>query len=297
MDREPGKPVVAVCIATLRRPEGLTRLLEGIHALICERFQPEVRIIVVDNDPAGSAEPVCDRLRATLRWPLHYCVEPRPGIAPARNRALASVEPDVDFVASADVVGGPVLPHFPQPTAPWILQGPFFHKKRYATGERLPLADGNNALVRVDILGKMGTIFDERYGLIGCADEEFFQRVARAGFKIVWADEAIVREWIPPERTHVRWLMQRMFRVGNAMTLVELDHKPGFITRCRATGLAAAWLGIGLWEMLWGLVDGRRSLVNGLRHIAFCTGRLCGLAGMRYEEYRNKGNPPFFAEK
>jgi hypothetical protein len=137
----------------------------------------------------------------------------------------------------------------------------------------------------------MNRAFDERYALIGCADEEFFQRVAMAGFKIVWADQAIVREWIPPERACARWIIQRMFRVGNAMTLVELDMRPGWISRLLAVGRATAWLGIGLLEIMGGLVAGRRYLVNGLRHIAFCAGRLCGLAGMRYEEYK-KGEPP-----
>ncbi len=46
----------AICIATYRRPVGLTRLVQGLERLevqSCEVLSLEV--IIVDNDPAASA--------------------------------------------------------------------------------------------------------------------------------------------------------------------------------------------------------------------------------------------------
>ncbi len=314
VDREarPGSGlVVAICIATCRRPDGLQRLLEGLGKLeFAGPVSLSLRLVVVDNDPERSAEAICQQFGRRLPWPLTYHVEPRPGIAPARNAALATVGRDVDFVAmldddevpcrgwlaellavqsayAADVVGGPVIPHFPRPVPAWVIAGGFFAKPRYPTGRRLRHAFTNNVLVRADLIWETGMRFEPQYALMGCEDRDFFQRIGMAGYRIVWADRAVVREWIPPERANSRWIIQRMFRVGNSTTVIEQDLKPGLATRIGAAARALVWLGIGLLQTVWGLVAGRRHLVNGLRHIAYSAGRAYGLVGRRYEEYRH----------
>src|SRR3989304_3999768 len=82
---------VAICVATYKRPIMLWRLLEGISRLTFRDQQPQIRIIIVDNDVEQSARQVCDDWRLKLRWPLDYQVEPRRGIPFARNKALDSV--------------------------------------------------------------------------------------------------------------------------------------------------------------------------------------------------------------
>lgn len=302
--------VVAICIATCRRPGGLRRLLAGIGQLeLTGPVAVALRLVVVDNDLEQSAEGVCQEFARRLPWPLTYQVEPSPGIAPARNRALAWVGHDVDFVAmldddevpchewlaellavqaacAADVVGGPVIPHFPRPVPGWVIAGGFFAKPRYATGHRLRHAFTNNVLMRARLIWETGMRFEPRYALMGCEDRDFFQRIGMAGHRIVWADRAVVREWIPPERASPRWIIQRMFRVGNSTSVIEQDLKPGLATWLGAAARAVVWLAIGLLQTLWGLVAGRRHLVNGLRHIAYSAGRVYGLVGRRYEEYK-----------
>ncbi|HEY7768427.1 glycosyltransferase, partial [Longimicrobium sp.] len=126
---------VAVCAVTYLRPRGLARLLEGLAAL---RFGggrgPELEIVVVDNDPARSAEAVCDEWSDRLPWPLRYRHEERRGVSHARNAAVAAArEAGAEMMAfidddevpqpgwldellrvqaqhDADVVAGPVLP-------------------------------------------------------------------------------------------------------------------------------------------------------------------------------------------
>lgn len=299
----------AICIATFHRPEGLARLLEGLNALEVPPDSSEIVIVVVDNDSDGSARAVCDRLRPTLRWPLAYHIEAKRGIAPARNRALACVDATVDWIAfidddeapardwlvelfraqgryDADVVTGPVFPRLEEGAPRWIEKGRFFDGPRYETGRDLDRAATNNVLLRAAIIRGMTKHFEERFALMGCDDTHLFRRIGLAGHKIVWADAAVVYEWIPASRANAAWLIQRLFRIGNSITAVELDLFPGLRTAAVAVIKALVWLAIGAATTLWGLVSGRHNIVKGIRYLAYGIGRISWLTRFRYEEYK-----------
>src|SRR6202034_4046170 len=91
---------IAICVATFNRPRLLDRLVSGIAEL---RFPkagiPEITVIVVDNDASGSAKDVCRK--AAFPWCLQYVLEPKRGIAEARNRALKEIGV-ADFLAFID---------------------------------------------------------------------------------------------------------------------------------------------------------------------------------------------------
>ena len=75
---------------TYHRPDDLRAALPLLLEQVSEAGDDRVHadLLVVDNDPEGSAEPIV----AGHRHPrLRYVVEPRPGIAAARNRALDEV--------------------------------------------------------------------------------------------------------------------------------------------------------------------------------------------------------------
>jgi succinoglycan biosynthesis protein ExoM len=96
-------PRVAVCIGTFRRPEGLRRLLQALDALRFERLpRPDLVIVVVDNDPAGSARAVCDSIAPTVRYTIRYEIEATPGISHVRNRAARLARDQADLVAYLD---------------------------------------------------------------------------------------------------------------------------------------------------------------------------------------------------
>src|SRR3712207_4691208 len=70
------KSGVAVCVITYRRPEGLRRLLGALDDLIFKKSEvPDIKIVVVDNDPAGSALAVCEDMAPALKWPIEYRTE------------------------------------------------------------------------------------------------------------------------------------------------------------------------------------------------------------------------------
>ena len=301
----------AICVATYRRPEWLARLLDGLNSLQLPADFSAVSLIVIDNDPDGSARTVCDRLAPSFKYPIRYQIESRQGIAHARNRALTCVDSTIDWIAfidddevpeptwlaelfrvqaanEADVVAGPVLPRFEGNVPAWIVKGEFFDRRRYPTGHPLQTAATNNVLFRAQIIRGLTTHFDKRLALTGGEDSQFFRRLHRAGFKIVWADSAIVHEWVPMSRANATWLIRRMFRIGNAMTAVEFDLTPGVKTVVMTIAKALVWLMFGMATTVWGLFAGRHHLVKGARFIAFGLGRLAWFTNVRYEEYRRE---------
>ena len=80
---------IAVCVPTYKRPQGLAKLLEALGKMTFSGADPKLRIIVVDNDPKGSAHAVFENFKNKLGWPLEYHVEKRRGIPFARNKCLA----------------------------------------------------------------------------------------------------------------------------------------------------------------------------------------------------------------
>ncbi|MGB2984335.1 MAG: glycosyltransferase family 2 protein [Phycisphaerae bacterium] len=300
---------VAICVITFQRPEGLRRLLRGLDALNFRADPPEVEIVVVDNDPNGSAGQVCDEYRSELKWPLRYHVEPRRGIPFARNRALACVADHADFVAfidddevpepcwldellrvqhsyDADVVAGPVVPYFPEEVPSWVVKGRFFERPRHPTGYRLDVAYTGNVLARRAVFQGMESLFDERMALTGGSDSHFFHRVHRAGYTIVWADEALAYEWTPLNRARFGWLVQRFFRIGNSRGLVAIDLGSSWSTRLVLAAKAAVWMVIGVLLVPCAPVFGRHVFVRSVRYMAYGTGLLLSIVGSRYEEYK-----------
>lgn len=144
---------VAICICTFRRSAQLDRLLDALAAQRWTRLvPPRITAIVVENDVVGTAASVCDKHRARGKLTLHYEVEPRPGVPVARNRCLAAVPADADFVAfidddelpapnwleqllllqastGADVVAGPVLASYTTEPSAWLLNGRFHNSR------------------------------------------------------------------------------------------------------------------------------------------------------------------------
>ena len=311
---------VAVCVITYQRPEGLKRLIEGLNRLTFNKCQvPSLDVVVVDNDSAGLACELCEGIYPDLNWPLKCFVEPRRGIPYARNKAVACAqEQHVDFIAfvdddevpepswldellyvqrlyEADVVTGPVIPHFTVPVAPWLKK--FFEQPRHPSGYPTEYAYTNNVLVRSEVFERMNKLFDERFALSGGSDTHFFTRVRRAGYKMVWADDALVDEWIPKSRANVRWLLQRAYRKGNNVILLRSESEPSIAMRASLVAEASKPLMMGLFGLCRSLRVSLQSpvkirkirygpLVRSLRQISRGAGMLAGVIGKRYKEYQ-----------
>jgi glycosyltransferase involved in cell wall biosynthesis len=300
---------IDICVITYRRPQGLQRLLGGLQQLELPAPAADVRVVVVDNDPEESARELCQEAQSWLSLPLTYRVEKRRGIPQARNTALAAALEGADCVAfidddaepdprwlvelcriresrGADAVTGPCESLFEEPPPRWIARGDLFARPRHTTGQCIAYARTGNVLIATEALARMDHLFDERMALTGSSDTEFFRRFAACGNRIVWADGAVVHEWVQPSRATFAWLLKRSFRVGTSESFIDR-------ALCRPPRSAARILAQGVWCVakgaalaLLGSVRGRAGAVPGLRLATVGLGRLAGLAGYRYEEYR-----------
>jgi succinoglycan biosynthesis protein ExoM len=268
----------------------------------------DVRIVVVDNDPDESAG---DVLRSVeLPFPLETAVEKEPGIPFARERSVqlawdddALIFVDDDEIAppgwletllgawessGADVVTGPVRGLLPPDAPDWARHSDVFDSTgKHRTGDVLDKAYTNNTLVAQRVYHAVTPAFHPAFRFTGSSDLHFFLQVHRAGFRIVWCEEAVIEEKVPLSRTSVRWLIRRAFRSGSGDTISRRLIRPGAGSFLYAGLLATARVASGFGYLAGGIVLARkRYLLKGLRRVFSGIGSFAGLIGVNYDEYK-----------
>ncbi|MDO9249171.1 MAG: glycosyltransferase family 2 protein, partial [Phenylobacterium sp.] len=92
-------PRVSLIIPTQRRLDGLATAARSTFAQA--GVDPAVlELVVVDNDQVPSAQALIRTLAAEAPFPVVYVHEPEPGVANARNAAMAKAQGD--FIAFLD---------------------------------------------------------------------------------------------------------------------------------------------------------------------------------------------------
>lgn len=229
-------PDVAIIVPTLRRPDSLERALRSLFVQTCvgDRIS---EIVVVDNDPAGSAGQGVEALRAFAPWPLVYVHAPRPGVATARNAGLAATRApliaflDDDEAASprwlaallkaqeatgADAVFGPITGRAPE-ARPWLkpyLERFFGRDGPERTGLiESPFGCGNSLMVRATALPGPAP-FDAASDQAGGEDDALFAALQARGGRFGWAADAMVEEFAPAHRATLKYALARAFAYG-----------------------------------------------------------------------------------
>lgn len=303
------EPVRVLLVAlTYKRPKDLAELLPML-ADQADRSGDDVTVLIVDNDPAAGAR---EQVAAFGRG-VQYRHAAAPGIAAARNAALEASDPhDVLIFIDDDerpvdgwldlllgtwhethpaAVIGPVVSRFAVEPDAWVRAGRFFDRRRLPTGTETAVAATNNLLLDLAFVREHGLRFDERFGLTGGSDTLFTRQLHAAGGRMVWNDEAVVTDVVPPQRVTRRWVLQRAFRSGNswATTSVAIARSPLDRARTRlslvAQGTPRLVAGVGAVGL--GSVAGRLALrARGTRTAARGAGMLSGAFGVAYVEYK-----------
>ena len=299
---------VAVCIATYQRPLMLRSLLASLQALRFEKvLEPDLSIVVIDNDPLGSAQLIVAEF-LSRRLPIRYRREPRKGISFARNAAIEQSR-SADFIAFLDddeqaspvwldelltvqaaynaaIVAGPVLPRFESSPPALLSHNPFVRRPRHATGTPLLSVGAGNVLISSKVLRTLApNWFDSRYGTTGGEDTQFFRRCALHGFQIIWADDAVVHEVVSVSRLTPEYLARRARSGANQWTRVELELRP-------TLAHMGFRFGVGVFRLLQGTLMGAAAPVLSSRHqlrgrmlVAEGIGNLNAFFGRKYEQY------------
>lgn len=247
--RTPTGAVVGVL--TYRRTDRLPALLRELAAQ-AGTVVPHATVVVVDNDPEGSAASV------VAEWAdrgIRYVHEPRPGISAARNRALAEAR-DADVLVFLDddempsagwlahlvgawsrwgcaAVAGPVPARFLGPADAWVTGSGVFDRRRLPSGTPVSGAGAGNLLLDLAQVRRLGLAFDERFGLTGGEDTLFTHALVHAGAEIRWCDEAEAIEFVPVDRLTRAWVLRRSFRSGSSWSRAEVHLAAGAAGRWR----------------------------------------------------------------
>jgi succinoglycan biosynthesis protein ExoM len=267
---------VAIIVPTLRRAESLERALRSLFAQtgVADRVSG---IVVVDNDPVGSAGATVDTLRSSAPWPLTYVHAPRPGVATARNAGLAATDApliaflDDDEAASpgwlaallkarddtgADAVFGPITGRAPD-AAPWLkpwLERFFGREGPVRTGLiDHPFGCGNSLMLRATALPGPAP-FDTGADQAGGEDDALFAALAARGGRFGWAADAWVEEFAPAHRATLRYALARAFAYGQgpSQTAAAARDWPG----------VARWMAIGAAQTaVWGAASAALTLI------------------------------------
>jgi succinoglycan biosynthesis protein ExoM len=300
---------VSICIATRVRPAGLETLLTSLAA---QRGAPAFDVIVIDNDPAGSARIMADRFAGRLA--ITYAIEPVPGVSSARNRGVAMAkapllafiddderaEPDWLAALHAKMVDpavggaiGTVRFEFAADVARYRRNCGLYDGLDLADGEKLEWWGtwiGNSIIRRTSLPAPP---FDPALNLVGGEDSHLFARMIADGANIVAARQAITHEFRSAERMRLANLLGRALRGG--ATDVEIDWQKRRIRARARYGVKSAVLcalNLPLALICW-LPDRAFALRRLMAAVSYA-GRLGRLLGWRYREYAS-GSPPELA--
>lgn len=326
MDTTAESIAVTIAVLTFRRPDVLactlpTMLEHGRAAApgpvatggAAQEPRFKVRILVVDNDPAGSARATVRSLGAA---DVSYYIESNPGISAARNRALDEARSSDLLVfidddeqpregwldtllqtwsrTGAGLVCGKVAAEFDGVLDPWVAAGEFFDRFSMPTGTVIHVAAAGNVLLDLRQVRPLGVRFESRFGLSGGEDNLFSRMLDQRGLPMVWCEESVATDRVPAVRMTRKWVLTRAFSHGNTAGLVEIELTDGPTERwtVRAWTMVSGLLRLaaGSARFLLGLVArSNRHQARGLRTVCWGAGMVTGAAGLVYQEYARSG--------
>ena len=287
---------ISIIIPTYNRPDYLQRAIAS--CVTQQSVDSSFEIIVVDNNPEGSARVQVEDIASGGPVPIRYVHEKRPGISHARNTGIATSsaryvvfldddeEADPGWLAAhlatmrrfgADIVVGAVHASFP-PAArvdPYP-RNKFSRDAGVPTGAQLPRLPGiGNTMLDRERCFTAPEPFDPRLGLTGGEDTVFLRQLLRRGCKMVWCAEAGVRENVPADRLLPRFLLRRAFQRGQVTTFACTAVDPPY----RAQAIRMMFAG-GAQVLLFGPTAVVLRLVNHPRWLALMDRAAQGLGKM-----------------
>jgi len=235
-----GRLTVSICICTYNRERLLRQTLSRLERLVIPD-DVNLEVVIVDNNSSDGTHQVIKQAASAL--PVRTVKEMKPGIASARNAAVAMaegelllwidddvlVEPDwvARYVCAARshpeiaIFGGPVRPHFEGRPPAWVLTllphvaqayalRDFPDGRVHLDAEHLPYGAnfGTRRAVheRVSFNPELGRVGEDG----GCLKEEstFLEAALRLGYMGRWIPNCPVQHVIPIERQTIRYLRQ-----------------------------------------------------------------------------------------
>ncbi|QDT66169.1 glycosyltransferase [Calycomorphotria hydatis] len=248
------QPTITVAICTRNRAEALLAALMSLSELKTNGLFT-YELLVIDNASSDHTASVAKEVRERLSVPVRHVREEQPGVAFARNRAVAECRGtwlaffDDDQAAEADwllelfdltvrrnavCVGGKVVLRLPggikqhelDPVCQMLLGASvgMETERRYSV---TVTPGAGNLMIRRDIFDKVGA-FDIRLNGRG-EDTELFHRILAGGFGGWYSPKAIIHHIIPPERLQEEYLLRLSRKMSEGMAEDERDGRGRWI--------------------------------------------------------------------
>jgi succinoglycan biosynthesis protein ExoM len=299
---------VVVAVTTRNRVallEECLRSVVGRAELAPRSFLREV--LVVDGDPARSAEAVVARVQRATRTPLRYIAQATPGLARARSDALAAAPAGSVLVfidddeqvetqwpagllgtmrqTGAHLVAGPVLRRVP-PDAPAVLAAVLLRRPEHQHGQAMIAASTDNLAIDVDAVRAAAVDFDARYDHSGGEDSAFTTAAVQAGLRLHWSEVGLVSEHVPAERLTEPWLLTRARHGAATWLLARARTRRRPVQAAVVAASAAGWATRGTIRRMVGVAARRELLaLDGRLDHARVRGALDALRGATVETY------------
>ena len=196
-----------------RRPESLAKLKRAARKLFVERGYHATRPQDIARE-AGLGHGT---------FYLHYPDKKACFLAFVDDDEIVSPEWLAELLTRqrdtlAPIVLGPVRAVYRSDYPAWVVLGDFHATKPTVTNGAITTGYAGNVLMTRDAFANQR--FREDLGVSGGEDTEFFARLARAGARIAYAENAVAYEAVPPERATLRWLLKRRYRFGQTHALM-----------------------------------------------------------------------------
>ncbi len=245
---------VLISCCTCKRPHMLEDALQSVDNLnICRDIK--IALLVVDNDKEETAREVVEKFKQTSRIPIFYAVEEQRGIAYARNRVLKeAIDMNASHIAFFDddeileknwlcnhinfyrnnsnviISSGPTYTKFNEDYPSYIRNNKIFKTSTTKkTGTIRNICASGNVFFPVAVTKNSDLWFDNRFVFMGGEDGDFFSRAARAGYTIVWNNDAVNYELAGPQRANLRWILNRYYYNGYSGAMLKfLENKNMF---------------------------------------------------------------------
>lgn len=259
---------VSIVIPTFRRPGGLDRAARSVFAqtgLEAAQFE----LVIVDNDPAHSAYQVAYRLKldAPDNWHVEIVHEPRPGVANARNAAMAAARARLiafldddqsaprtwlaELLAThsrtpAAATFGPVATALPDgiTTHRPYLEAFFARAPGHDEGYIDASYGCGNCLLDRGLLPPLDPLFNPDMNESGGEDDMLFAAIRASGGRFAWSANAPVFEHVPESRARLGYTLPRAFSYGQGPCTLARRQSPPQI------GRLLMWMGIGAGQTL-----------------------------------------------
>ena len=301
---------VVICIPCFRRPQHLRRTLQSLAS---QRTGRRFAVVIVENDAEGRESLAVaadilsrDRLRGLCVvearqgncHAINAAFETALGMFPAARHVLMI---DDDEIASpdwlermlqaaeatgADVVGGPVWPHFDDGRDRDLRHHPAF-RPAYDRSGPVPVIYGcGNCLMTRSVFARLGLpAFDLRFNFLGGGDTDFFVRCREVGMRFHWVAEAVITETVPRNRTNPTWLALRALRIGAINYHVQRKLAGTAWSQARLILKMLALLPLSLFRAI-GLAWDERAVLIALHPVIVAAGGALAAIGIEPQPYK-----------